>query len=113
MDCSQLDLANVRLKADEASRAVGDGSTEKLGTFEHIGPGQHQIDRARRSHTHLSFLPLAGDFSNMPLQESGGCSKTLSHVQGPRNVYRMDATFAFLSYLKLLARGYAKSPFSG
>ena len=34
------------------------------------------------------------------------------YVQGHRNVDYMDATFAFLSYLKLLARGYAKSPFS-
>jgi hypothetical protein len=60
----------------------------------------------------LVRLPLAGDFSNMPLQELGGCSKTRSYVQGHRNVYRMDATFAFLSYLKHPAHGYALIPFS-
>ena len=41
----------------------------------------------------------------------GGCSKIPSYVQGHRNVDYMDATFAFLSYLKLPAHGYAKTPF--
>ena len=34
-----------------------------------------------------------------------------NYVQGHRKLGLMDATFAFLSYLKLAAHGYAKTPF--
>ena len=52
------------------------------------------------------------DVCTAPLRELGGSSKTRSYVQGHRDVHYMDATFAFFSYLKLPARGYAKIPFS-
>ena len=56
--------------------------------------------------------PPCTDVCTAPLRELGGCSKTRSYVQGHRDVHYMDATFAFLSYLKLPAHGYAKIPFS-
>ena len=60
----------------------------------------------------LYLLPPTTDVCTAPLRELGGSSKTRSYVQGHRDVHYMDATFAFLSYLKLPAHGYAKIPFS-
>ena len=58
------------------------------------------------------ILPPTTDVCTAPLRELGESSKTRSYVQGHRDVHYMDATFAFFSYLKLPARGYAKIPFS-
>lgn len=96
-DAQQTEVSTWTVAPDRCEKAV-EGSRKSCG--------------AADAAIVLVRLPPTTDVCTAPLRELGGCSKTRSYVQGHRDVHYMDATFAFLSYLKLPAHGYAKIPFS-